>query len=90
MAHLIHTLGSYYQQTFEYAKIWTEQTGSGSNLWWSVASSLDGTKLIAGGQNIPIYRSTDSGVTWNPQATSGSWYSVASSSDGTKLFAENE
>ena len=55
--------------------------------WQGVASSSDGTKLVAvvfGGQ---IYTSTDSGVTWTPRDSSRNWISVASSSDGAKLVA---
>jgi len=55
--------------------------------WYSVASSADGTKLVAvvlGGQ---IYTSTDSGVSWTARENNRNWYSVASSSDGTKLVA---
>ena len=60
---------------------------SGNQLWASIASSSDGTKLaavVSGGQ---IYSSTDSGVTWTAQESSRSWLSIASSSDGTKLAA---
>jgi hypothetical protein len=52
-----------------------------------VASSSDGTKLVAlvgGGQ---LYSSTDSGVTWIACESARNWYSVASSSDGSKLVA---
>ena len=52
-----------------------------------VASSADGTKLVAGVNSGQIYTSTDSGATWTPRPASGQWYSVASSSDGTKLVA---
>ncbi len=55
--------------------------------WGSVASSTDGTHLVAvvyGGQ---IYTSTDSGLTWTAQATNQYWLSVASSADGTHLVA---
>ena len=56
--------------------------------WSSVASSADGSKLVAvartGGQ---IYTSNNSGVTWTPRAFGGSWTSVASSADGNKLVA---
>ncbi len=59
--------------------------------WYSVASSSDGTKLVAGivggiigGQ---IYTSTNSGTTWTARDSNRNWYSVASSSDGTKLVA---
>ncbi len=68
---------------------WTQQTNSGSRTWYSIASSADGTKLVAGTNNGYIYTSTDSGVNWTEQTNSGThtWYGVASSSDGTKLVA---
>ena len=59
--------------------------------WISVASSADGTKLVAtvgilspGGQ---IYTSTDSGESWTPRESDRLWASVASSDDGSKLVA---
>ena len=55
--------------------------------WYSVASSSDGSKLVAvvyGGQ---IYTSIDSEVTWTVRDAVRGWVSVASSSDGTKLVA---
>ena len=61
--------------------------------WTSVASSSDGTKLVAvDGQDVNhgneyIYTSGDSGATWTPHGTQQFWYCVASSSDGTKLVA---
>ena len=60
-----------------------------SKYWSSVASSSDGTKLVAcvgGSSSGQIYTSADSGVTWTPRATNQSWWSVASSADGTKLI----
>ncbi len=59
--------------------------------WSAVASSSDGTKLVATvntGQTI--YTSTNSGLTWVAQSTgagSQKWSSVASSADGTKVVA---
>jgi hypothetical protein len=57
--------------------------------WTSVASSSDGTKLIAVVNGGGIWTSTNSGNTWSSQnnAPTEAWYSVASSGDGTKLFA---
>ena len=61
-------------------------------MWRSVASSADGSKLVAvfsqpnGGR---IYTSTNSGVTWS-QATNApgaNWSAIASSADGNKLIA---
>ena len=66
--------------------VWTLTT-NGQN-WVSVASSTNGTRLVAVAQGGPIYTSTDSGVTWTAQASpSTNWQSVASSYDGTKLVA---
>jgi len=60
-----------------------------SRAWSAVASSADGTKLVAPLKSGKIYTSTNSGVTWTNQNNSGSlnWSSVASSADGTKLVA---
>ncbi len=49
--------------------------------WSAVASSADGTKLVATVKGGQIYTSTDSGVTWTPQASSTNWSSVASSAE---------
>jgi hypothetical protein len=68
-------------------------TSRGSELKWiGIASSSDGTKLVAtdigtdetGGY---IYTSTDSGVSWIARTSAGArnWGSITSSSDGTKL-----
>jgi hypothetical protein len=62
------------------------QTGAQQN-WISVASSSDGTKLVAGISGGDIYTSGDSGATWTPHGMRGTWYSVASSGDGTKLVS---
>jgi hypothetical protein len=59
--------------------------------WTSIASSADGTKLVAaggGGNGFSgsIYASADSGATWTPTgAPYAGWTSVASSADGMKL-----
>jgi hypothetical protein len=55
--------------------------------WSSVASSADGTRLVACVLPGQLYTSRDSGVTWTPRESSRSWKSVASSADGTKLVA---
>ena len=67
------------------------------NSWRAVASSSDGTKLIAapdpsysyyGVIDWPVYISTNSGATWTPSGVPAAyWASVASSSDGSKLVA---
>jgi uncharacterized repeat protein (TIGR03803 family) len=58
--------------------------------WQSVASSADGTRLVAIAElNRVIYTSTNSGAVWTlaTNAPKASWFSVALSADGTKLAA---
>jgi hypothetical protein len=68
------------------------QTTAPTNNWTSVASSADGTKLVAAAMNSEggfIYASMDSGLTWTLTGapTNNSWATVASSADGSKLVA---
>ncbi|MFZ1075574.1 MAG: Ig-like domain-containing protein [Minisyncoccia bacterium] len=75
---------------------WTEQLGSpggGAWGWKAIASSADGTKLIAAidmGSTYDgnIFKSSDSGASWN-QLGAGShrWWTVSSSADGNSLAA---
>ena len=70
---------------------WTSHTStplSSTLNWSSVASSADGTKLVAAVRSGQIYISSNSGTSWTAQGPNGLlWTSVASSSDGTKLVA---
>jgi len=71
---------------------WTPRVGSAA--WSSVASSADGTALVATvGDTLSasgyIYTSTDSGATWTARDSQRQWVAVASSADGTKLVAAN-
>jgi hypothetical protein len=80
---------------------WTTPEGPAGfwlgNFWSSVASSADGTNLVAAAEATegdgsflpgPIYTSTNAGASWAPSgAPSNVWYSVACSADGTKLVA---
>jgi len=53
-----------------------------------VASSADGTRLVAAVNGGLLFTSTDSGNTWIAQNSgSRNWYSAACSADGTKLIA---
>ena len=65
----------------------TNGNSSGSRIWTAVASSSDGTKLVACASNGYIWTSNDSGGTWTERTGSGSrnWRGVASSADGNKL-----
>ena len=65
---------------------WTS-LGAPSNSWSSIASSADGTKLVAVGGG-GIYTSTNSGSNWRPATVpDDNWTCVASSADGSKLAA---
>ena len=66
---------------------WTDRSGAGSRAWYSIASSADGSKLVAAGHPSQIYTSTDSGGTWTARASARYWQSIASSADGSKLAA---
>ncbi|MEN9574272.1 MAG: Hemolysin, plasmid [Verrucomicrobiota bacterium] len=57
--------------------------------WNALASSADGTKLVAAVQNGLIYTSSDSGVTWTARSAAGSrnWNAVVISADGSKILA---
>jgi len=76
-----------------FAQTWTQATNAPSNGWTCVASSADGTKLVAvyGDNNSgSIYTSTNSGANWTHQTnapTNVEWQGVASSADGVKLVA---
>lgn len=63
----------------------TNETG---RLWDAVASSTDGSKLVAVVNGGQIYASTNYGATWPPGRDSNrAWSAVASSADGMKLVA---
>ena len=72
------------------AQNWT-LTSAPNNSWTSVASSADGTKLVASANAYgmapgEIYTSADSGATWiRADVPSNGWSSVASSADGNLL-----
>lgn len=54
--------------------------------WLAIASSSDGSKLVAVNAGGSIYTSKDSGSTWSlTSAPNESWFSVASSTNGNKL-----
>jgi hypothetical protein len=79
---------------------WAPTSAPTNVTWTSVASSADGSKLVAvsqsngdtNGDNLgSIYTSQDSGTTWlQTSAPSNHWMRVACSGDGTKVFAVPE
>ncbi len=66
-------------------------TSAPSNQWSAIASSSDGTKLVACNDYSigRIYTSTNSGLNWTPTGAPSNtfWSAVTSSTDGTKLAA---
>src|SRR5882762_3964943 len=69
------------------AQDWTLTSAPNKN-WLSVASSADGSKLVAVVGPGRIYTSTNSGATWiSNNVPNTFWRSVASSADGGKLIA---
>jgi hypothetical protein len=64
------------------------QTSAPLKKWSSVASSADGSKIVATTYGDVIYFSTDSGVNWTPATVPNQyWHCAATSADGTKLVA---
>ncbi|MFM1918530.1 MAG: hypothetical protein RLZZ303_164 [Candidatus Hydrogenedentota bacterium] len=55
--------------------------------WSSVASSADGTRLVAAVDGGRLYTSTDAGATWTARESDRYWTGVASSADGSRLLA---
>jgi photosystem II stability/assembly factor-like uncharacterized protein len=90
----VATYGSEIYTSTNYGVTWVSNSVP-SELWWSIASSADGTKLIVlGGGGIgpgPIYVSADSGMTWTPaNAPVTNWVSVAASANGSNWVAAVE
>lgn len=68
----------------------TWRTNETSRIWDAVASSSDGSKLVAVVSGGNIFTSTNYGVNWTVRASglgNLTWSSVASSADVTKLVA---
>ena len=80
------------------ASIWVDLTGVPSNEWTAIATSADGSKVVAALKNpdniytSKIYSSSDSGATWTDRSGAGSdkWYQVAMSANGSTIIAGGE
>lgn len=88
---LLVAVGLFFVVDFVSAQTWTIQTNSPNGEWNCIASSADGSKLLAASFAGPIYTSSDSGITWAvaTNAPGADWCAVASSADGVKLAALN-
>lgn len=69
------------------AQSWSPTAAPATN-WVGVASSADGTKIVAiPGATPVIYRSTNSGLAWEPIPTPSEFWSISCSADGQRLIA---
>jgi len=71
-----------------YGEAWY-MSGAPAGAWTSIASSADGTKLVATTSTSgAIYTSDNTGQTWlSSSPATASWNACASSADGTQLYA---
>jgi uncharacterized repeat protein (TIGR01451 family) len=67
---------------------WNLATNAPALVWDGIASSADGSKLVAVSDGGSIFSSADSGITWQSNnAPSMRWSSVASSANGNREVA---
>lgn len=70
---------------------WTKTTAPTNVEWRSLASSADGSFLVAAGYDRGIYVSDNSGTNWlRTGAIAARWNSVAASANGRRLLATAE
>jgi len=86
----INDLGLYTSN--DYGSTWTFRSVAASSSVSSIASSSDGSHLVATAEGLgggDIFTSSNYGVTWTDQVSAGThpWTAVASSSDGSRLVA---
>jgi hypothetical protein len=65
--------------------VWTPRASN--RTWGGIASSADGSKLVAVVDGGQIFTSPNFGATWTARESTRFWQNVASSNDGTKLIA---
>ncbi|MDX1951025.1 MAG: hypothetical protein SFY81_02510 [Verrucomicrobiota bacterium] len=63
------------------------QSVGANQAWTALASSADGTNLVAAVNGGKLYTSQDRGTTWTARDSDRDWKGVASSSNGTNLVA---
>lgn len=64
---------------------WTD-TNQGTKLWWRIASSLDGTTLLAVVRNGNIWVSKNGGLTWSSKESTRYWSACTCSADGSIMY----
>jgi len=74
-------------ETWQDLTITSNLLGNGLRIWSSVASSANGTHLVAGEMGGKVWLSSDSGATWTPSGFNGDWLSITSNGDGSHLAA---
>jgi hypothetical protein len=70
---------------FDPALVWTGRESVRN--WRGLASSANGSNLVAAAASSFLYTSTNAGATWTSRDSSRNWKAVASSADGTNLVA---
>ncbi|MDX1951027.1 MAG: hypothetical protein SFY81_02520 [Verrucomicrobiota bacterium] len=70
---------------FNPALLWTPRETA--RAWAAVASSSNGSNLVAVVKGGQIYTSANAGASWTARDSDRNWSAVASSSDGTNLVA---
>lgn len=87
----IATSSDYIYKSTDAGVTWSRLDGAGNRPWYSIDTSSDGSKLVAGlvYGTEGVYTSTDSGITWqeNSPSTNGSWSEVGITSNGTRIIA---
>ena len=66
---------------------WSWCGNAGGRRWTAVASSADGSTLVAAALYNGIYKSTDYGVTWTAVGPYRAWVSLACSSNAQIIYA---
>jgi uncharacterized protein YjbI with pentapeptide repeats len=86
--YVSHDSGATWMAESNYVMDPSSPNGPGTANWTAVASSADGSKLIAIDNGSLFYTSTNSGLTWHANTNAlNSWSCVACSADGTHLIA---
>jgi photosystem II stability/assembly factor-like uncharacterized protein len=81
--------GGYIYYSTNWGVTWVA-AGAPSANWSALASSADGSKLVAAANGGLIYTSTNAGAAWvasNRGLSAQNWAAVASSADGSRLVA---
>lgn len=74
----------YVMRSIDGGSTWANLTGSGVHVWAFISASADGSTIVATGASA-VYRSNDSGLTWNQLSPSNTLGGMATSADGSVI-----